>query len=102
MYSTREQFLALKDRMLNLPLYILHIPANCDNETYEAKMRSLILKAQASGIQAIGFGDLFLAEVRDYREQLLAGTNIEPIFPLWGFPTSQLAFDIVNCGINAV
>lgn len=102
MHATSEQLLAEQAKMLNLRLHVLHIPANCDDDTYRAGMKSLIHQAQALGIEAMGFGDLFLRDVRVYREQLLAGTGIEPVFPIWNISTNQLALDIINSGTKAV
>ena len=102
MHSTRESLLRYQAEALELPLEIVLIPANCSNEIYEAKMRNLIEKAMTSEVAAMAFGDLFLEDVRAYREKLLVGTGIEPIFPLWGRPTGELAREIIDSGIAAV
>jgi diphthamide synthase (EF-2-diphthine--ammonia ligase) len=64
-------------------------------------MRSLIAKAQEIGVEAFAFGDLFLTEIRAYRERQLAGTGIEPIFPIWGIPTQGLARAMICAGVRA-
>jgi len=82
-------------------LWTVPLPWPCSNETYEARMRSLIAKAQEIGVEAFAFGDLFLTEIRAYRERQLAGTGIEPIFPIWGIPTQGLARAMISAGVRA-
>lgn len=102
MHSTREALLRRQAEMLGLPLEIVRIPARCDNEIYERKMRELVEKARAAGVSAMGFGDLYLEDIRKYRERLLEGTGIEPVFPLWGKSTKELAQEMLTAGIGAV
>jgi diphthamide synthase (EF-2-diphthine--ammonia ligase) len=84
-----------------LPLKIARIPAHCTNEEYEHQMRALIDDAKVQGVVAMAFGDLYLGEVRAYRERLLASSGIEPVFPLWQRPTSLLAREMIESGIKA-
>jgi uncharacterized protein (TIGR00290 family) len=102
MHSTRESLLIRQAEMLDLPLEIVKIPANCTNEIYERKMQDLNRKAVAAGISALGFGDLYLEDIRQYRERLLAGSGLEPVFPLWKRATDTLARQMIGCGIKAV
>lgn len=102
MHSTRQVLLEKQADALGLPLEIVYIPANCSNEIYAASMESLVQKAIASGVEAIGFGDLFLQDIRNYREQLLAKSGIEPVFPLWQIPTHQLAQEMASLGFEAI
>ena len=102
MHSTRTALLKRQADELGLPLELVLIPADCSNEVYEEKMQTLIKKAQCEKIGAMGFGDLFLTEIREYRERQLAGTGIEAVFPLWGTPTAALAQEICSSGIEAV
>lgn len=102
MHATREDLLRRQADTLGLQLESVYIPANCSNELYEARMQGLIDKALKSGIHAFGFGDLYLEDIRRYRERMLSGTAIEPIFPLWNRPTDILAQEILTSGIEAV
>ena len=72
---------------VGLPLRVVPIPWPCPNEAYEAAMARAMDEARASGISAVAFGDLFLDDIRRYREERLRGTGLEPLFPLWGRPT---------------
>ncbi len=102
MHAVRTELLAAQARELGLPLRKVTLPYPCSNEIYEAKMKAAIAEARAEGISYIAFGDLFLADIRAYRERLLAGTGVEPIFPLWDKPTAALAREMVASGIKAV
>jgi uncharacterized protein (TIGR00290 family) len=84
-----------------LPPRIVPLPYPCPNEIYEARMGEAIAAAVRDGITHIVFGDLFLQDIRAYREQKLAGTGLTPVFPLWGRPTSQLAREMIAGGFEA-
>jgi uncharacterized protein (TIGR00290 family) len=88
--------------MLGLPLHVIEIPNSCSNELYERKMKEVIDTAQNEGITHMAFGDLFLEDVRQYREEMLRDTGIEPLFPLWQRPTVQLARTIIESGHKAI
>jgi uncharacterized protein (TIGR00290 family) len=77
------------------------IPYPCPNEIYEARMGEAVASAVRDGVTHIIFGDLFLEDVRAYREQKLAGTGITPVFPLWGRPTLELAQQMIASGFEA-
>src|SRR5204863_7442539 len=87
-----------------LPLSPVWLPFPCSNAVYEQRMRELLAVAYHQGVTHMAFGDLFLTEVRDYRVQLLAGTGIEPLFPLWGTPknTAALIQRMLDAGLRAV
>jgi len=102
MHSTRESLLRRQADALGLPLEIVALPAECSNEVYEQKMQALLGKAVKAGVSAMGFGDLFLEDIRAYRERQLRGTGIEAVFPLWRRPTDLLAGEMLNSGIEAV
>jgi uncharacterized protein (TIGR00290 family) len=87
---------------LDLPLEVVNIPAGCTNDEYERAMAKLIQKAAKSGVEAMGFGDLFLGDIRQYRERLLADSGIEPVFPLWQISTEKLAQEMLSAGIGAI
>jgi uncharacterized protein (TIGR00290 family) len=97
----RELVLAQADR-LGVPVHPVDLPSRCSNAEYEARMADALAAAQHDGVDEVVFGDLFLEDVRAYREAAMAGTGIKPRFPLWGRPTSDLARAMVDIGIDAV
>ena len=101
MHSTRESLLDMQAEAVSLPLRKVFIPDPCPNEVYERAMEAALREARAEGVQAIAFGDLFLEDIRRYREANLAGTGIEPLFPLWGSDTRELALTMVRGGLRA-
>jgi len=102
MHAVREELLEAQAEAAGLPLIKVVLSQHpCSNEQYEQAMRAAIVRAQAEGITHMAFGDLFLEDVRRYREQMLAGTGIQPLFPLWGQPTGQLANRMVAAGLRA-
>lgn len=102
MHAVRETLLEMQARALRLPLTKVYIPDPCTNAEYERAMAGAMENARSDGIEAIAFGDLFLEDVRRYREEKLAATGIEPIFPLWGADTRQLAREMVEEGLRAI
>jgi diphthamide synthase (EF-2-diphthine--ammonia ligase) len=82
-------------------LKIILIPWPCSNADYEAAVRPIVDEAVQSGVAAMAFGDLFLEDVRAYRERMLDGTGLTPLFPLWGRPTSELAKEMLAGGLKA-
>ena len=101
MHGVRRELLEAQAEAADVPLWTVPLPWPCSNETYEARMRSLVGKARELEVQMFAFGDLFLTEIRAYRERQLAGTGIEPIFPIWGMPTRQLAQEMITSGVRA-
>jgi uncharacterized protein (TIGR00290 family) len=100
-HGVREELLLAQLAAAGLPPIIVQIPYPCPNETYEARMAAATADAKAAGITHMIFGDLFLADVRAYREQKLAGTGITPVFPLWERPTPALAREMIAAGVEA-
>ena len=100
-HGVRQEILLAQCEAAGLPPRIVPIPYPCPNEIYEARMGEAVAKARQDGITHIIFGDLFLADVRAYREQKLAGTGITPVFPLWGRPTPKLAQAMIASGLEA-
>ncbi len=88
-------------RAAGLDIREIHLPDPCPNSAYESAMEAFVAKACADGITHIAFGDLFLEDVRRYREDRLAGTGLEAIFPLWGLDTGVLARDMIAGGLEA-
>lgn len=102
MHAVRRTLLEAQADALGLALHVVELPWPCPNEVYEARMSGAIDVALAEGVEAIGFGDLFLEDVRHYREQSLATSGIAPEFPLWQRPTKELAHAILAAGVRAV
>ncbi len=100
-HGVREELLKAQLAAAGLPSTLVPIPYPCPNEIYEARMAAATAQAKASGITHMIFGDLFLQDVRAYREQKLAGTGITPVFPLWGRPTAALAREMIAAGVEA-
>ena len=100
-HGVRQEILRAQLDAAGLPPRIVPIPYPCPNEIYEARMDEAIAKAKQDGITHIIFGDLFLADIRAYREQKLAGTGMTPVFPLWGRPTLELAQAMIASGLEA-
>jgi uncharacterized protein (TIGR00290 family) len=101
MHAVRRELLELQAESLGVPLWTVLLPWPCSNDEYEARMRALCTRAINEGVDAMAFGDLFLADIRAYREKQLAGTGLEPIFPVWQIPTGQLAAEMVASGLKA-
>ena len=102
MHAVRRSLVEVQAERLGLALTLIEIPEHCSNETYELKMAQAIDAARCDGIEGFVFGDLFLEDVRQYRETQLHGTGIAPLFPLWGLPTDEFAQSVVACGVQAV
>lgn len=102
MHAVRRELLDAQARAARLPLYVVPLPWPCSNEQYESIMRTAIAGFVAEGFTHVAFGDLFLEDVRKYREDRLAGTGLEPIFPIWKTkPTTDLAHDMIEGGLKA-
>ena len=101
MHSTRRALVEAQAQAAGLPLRAVPLPWPCSNQHYEAAMRQACDDALGCGIEAMGFGDLFLEDVRRYREERLQGTGITPIFPVWGLDTQRLAWEMVESGLRA-
>jgi uncharacterized protein (TIGR00290 family) len=102
MHAVRRSLLAAQADRLGLPLFCVEIPSPCPSETYEARMARAMAAARDEGVAHVVFGDLFLQDVRTYREERLKGTGISPLFPLWGVPTVALARQVLEAGLKAV
>ena len=101
MHGVREELLRAQLDAAGLHPIIIHIPYPCPNDIYERKMAEAIAAARASGVTHMVFGDLFLEDVRAYRERQLSGIGIVPVFPLWGRLTRALADDMIDAGTEA-
>ena len=101
MHAVRNVLLHAQAEAVGIPLWPVLIPSPCSNAEYEAAMSAALERARSSGITVAAFGDLFLEDVRHYREVKMAGTGIQPVFPIWGIPTHVLARDMVSGGLRA-
>jgi len=101
-HGVRRVLLQDQAHALGLPLHVVELPTPCPNNVYEQAMGEAMTAARHAGADQLVFGDLFLADVRAYREQALHGTGITPVFPLWHQHTAGLAADLLACGLRAV
>lgn len=101
MHGVREEILLAQAAAGGLPLFTIPLPWPCSNDIYEARLRIAVAQAVADGFTHVAFGDLFLEDVRRYREDRLAGTGLAPLFPLWGIPTARLAREMIAGGLRA-
>ena len=102
MHATRRHLLDAQSDAAGVPLRAVPLPWPCSNAEYEARMRQAVTAAVADGFTHVAFGDLFLEDVRRYREDRLTTTGLAPIFPLWGRPTHELALEMIDGGLRAV
>jgi len=101
MHGTRRSVLEAQAAAAGLPLWVVPLPWPCSNEVYEQRMAEACKRAIDDGVDAIAFGDLFLEDIRAYRERQLAPTGLEPLFPLWQIPTDELARTMIAGGLRA-
>lgn len=102
MHAVRRRLVEAQAEAAGVPLRTVPLPWPCTNEQYEERMRDAVSRAVAEGFTHVAFGDLFLEDVRKYREERLAGTGLQPLFPIWGLPTDQLAEQMVDSGLRSV
>jgi uncharacterized protein (TIGR00290 family) len=104
MHAVRRELVEMQAKAAGVPLWPVMLPWPCSNEDYEARMRDAIGRAKDENVTHVAFGDLFLEDVRDYRIKMMAGTGIEPIFPVWSSPeqTPELARKMMRQGVRAV
>jgi uncharacterized protein (TIGR00290 family) len=102
MHAVRRDLLEAQSARLGIPLHVVEIPSPCPNDVYEQRMADVVAVARDEGVERMIFGDLFLEDVREYRERNLAGTGITPAYPIWGRPTDELARDMLAAGVRAV
>lgn len=102
MHAVRRELLEAQAERVGLPLHTVELPAPCPNEVYEARMASAMAAATRDGVERVVFGDLFLSDIRAYREAMMEGSGIDPLFPLWARPTDGLATAMLDAGVRAV
>jgi len=101
MHAVRREVLEAQATAVEVPLWTVPLPWPCPNAEYESRMRDVCARAVAERVDAIAFGDLFLTSIREYREKQLSGTGLEPLFPVWGLPTAELAREMIASGLRA-
>ena len=102
MHAVREALLEAQAESLGLPLVKVPIPPQCPNSLYEEAMARAMARARAEGVYDVAFGDLFLEDIRRYREEKLRAVAMQPVFPIWGMDTRKLAQEMVASGLRAV
>jgi uncharacterized protein (TIGR00290 family) len=101
MHGVRTELLRQQAENVGLPVQLVSVPNPCDEVEYDTIMADFVGLAKQQDIGCIAFGDLFLEDIRHYREARLAGTGITPLFPLWGIPTRELSREMVTSGLRA-
>jgi uncharacterized protein (TIGR00290 family) len=101
MHAVRRELLEAQAEAVEAPLMVLDLPWPCTNEMYEAHMQAALDTLIEEGFRQIAFGDLFLRDIRTYREEKMASLSIKPIFPLWDSPTKNLANEMIAGGLKA-
>ena len=101
MHAVRTELLVAQADAIGLPLWQVMIPSPCPNDVYERAMASAVARAVDERFTHVAFGDLFLEDIRKYRERQLAGTGLTPLFPLFGSDTTKLAREMVAAGLRA-
>ena len=101
MHAVRRSLVQAQAEAAGLPLWTVELPWPCTNLEYEELIQPVFKRAAEEGINAVAFGDLFLEDVRAYREQQLVGTRLKALFPLWRLPTAALAQEMIAAGVRA-
>lgn len=101
MHAVRRSLVEAQAERIGLPIWPVDLPWPCPNAAYEELMSGVCRRAVGERVDAIAFGDLFLEDIRAYRERQLEGTGLQPLFPVWQIPTKQLALDMVAAGLKA-
>lgn len=103
MHAVRRQLAESQAQAAGLPLVSVELPWPCPNDAYERAMKAALDASKKKlDIEAVAFGDLFLEDIRNYREQQMSGTDLDPIFPIWHTPTDTLARDMIESGLQAI
>jgi uncharacterized protein (TIGR00290 family) len=100
-HGTREELLDRQAASTGIPLWKVRLPWPCTNADYESRMAAVCQRAASEGITQFAFGDLFMQDIRAYRETMLFGTGLTPVFPCWLLDTALLAREMIASGIHA-
>lgn len=101
MHAVRRGLVEAQAKAVGIPLWEVDLPWPCSNADYECIMQEKCQNAVEAGIKCIAFGDLFLTDIRAYREKQLENSGLQPIFPVWGLPTRELARSMIQFGVRA-
>jgi uncharacterized protein (TIGR00290 family) len=101
MHAVRRELVKAQAEAVGIPLWDVDLPSPCSNQDYERIMGEVCRGAVREGMECVAFGDLFLRDVREYRERQLRGSGLTPIFPVWGIPTHELARTMISSGLKA-
>ena len=101
MHAVRRALVEAQAERVGLPLWSYDLPSPCSNAEYEEVLRRAFARARAEGVEAVAYGDLFLQDIRSYRERQMAGSGLEAMFPVWGLPTPALAQEMLDAGLRA-
>ncbi|TFB14267.1 diphthine--ammonia ligase [Filobacillus milosensis] len=101
-HGIREELIDLQAQSLGFPIKKVYLPKNCTNNIYEEKMAQVMSEAENAGMTHVAFGDIFLEDIRSYREEKLASGHIKPIFPLWGTNTTRLMDEFLELGYQTM
>jgi uncharacterized protein (TIGR00290 family) len=101
MHGVRRDLARAQAKAAGVPLWEVDLPSPCSNADYESIMGETCKAAVRSGIEYVAFGDLFLRDIRAYREKQLEGSGLQPIFPVWDLPTRELAHQMIDSGVKA-
>ncbi len=102
MHGVRRELLSIQAQFVGVPLVEVEIPTPCSNEVYEARMAAALASPGMEGVEEMAFGDLFLQDIREYRESRLVGTGRRALFPVWGLHTGELARRFIALGFKAI
>jgi uncharacterized protein (TIGR00290 family) len=101
MHAVRRELVEAQAQRIGLPLWPVDLPWPCSNAVYEELLQGIYRRASGDGITAVAFGDLFLQDIRDYRERQMAASGLRPLFPVWQIPTTELARNLIRAGVKA-
>ncbi|MDQ6665358.1 MAG: ATP-binding protein, partial [Acidobacteriota bacterium] len=101
-HNVPSELIERQAQSVGIPLWIVPLPAPCSNAEYLGRLAPIFVRAVAAGARHIVFGDLFLNDIRQFRESSLAGTGLAPVFPLWNLPTVALAKEMLDGGLRAI
>lgn len=101
MHGVRRELLDAQADATGLPLWVIPLPSPCTNEHYERRMSNALHFIRSLGVDAIAFGDLYLQDIRQYREKQFGNCGVELLFPIWGLPTDELSRTLVRSGVKA-
>jgi diphthamide synthase (EF-2-diphthine--ammonia ligase) len=101
MHGVRRSLVKAQAAAAGVPLWDVDLPWPCSNLDYECAMKETCKRAINAGIEHVAFGDLFLTDIRKYREEQLKNSGLRPLFPIWAVPTQELAHSMINSGVRA-